>query len=135
MIKLAGCVITDEKGGVLLLHRNNGKHTQWEIPGGKIDQGETAEQAAIREIKEELGVDVAIQEKIGGKEFNAGGRTLHYTWFAAKITDGKSKITEPETFDSLKYFSPEQLRQIYDELSLNTQNFLNAQGGGNLRPA
>ncbi|HXY18048.1 MAG TPA: NUDIX hydrolase [Candidatus Nitrosopolaris sp.] len=135
MIRLAGCVITDEKGRVLLLHRNNGKHSQWEIPGGKIDDGESAKQAAKREIKEELGVDVAIQEKIGEKEFQMDGKDFHYTWFTAKITDGKPKIAEPETFDNLKYFPPGQMRQIYDELSLNTQNFLNAQGGGNLRPA
>jgi len=133
LIKLAGCVITDERGRTLLLHRNNGKHEQWEIPGGKIDKGETAEQAAAREIKEELGVDIEIVEKVGDAGFVQGGKKYHYTWFAAKITDGEPKVAEPEVFDGLKYFSPAEMREMYEQLSPNTQNFLNLQGGGKFR--
>ena len=133
MIKLAGCVITDERGRTLLLHRNNGRHKQWEIPGGKIDAGETAEQAAVREVKEELGIDIDIQEKVGDAGFVMGGKKYHYTWFSAVITDGKPKIAEPKTFDNLKYLSPAKMREIYEQLSPNTQNFLNLQGGGKLR--
>lgn len=133
MIKLAGCVITDEQGRTLLLHRNNGKHMQWEIPGGKIDAGETAEQAAAREIKEELGVDIEILEKIGDAGFTQGRRKYHYTWFSAVVSGGQPKVAEPKTFDNLEYFSPAQMREIYDQLSPNTQNFLNQQGGGKLK--
>ena len=133
MIKLAGCVITDEQGRTLLLHRNNGRHEQWEIPGGKIDAGETAEQAAAREIKEELGVDIEILEKIGDAGFTQGRRKYHYTWFSAAVSGGQPKVAEPKTFDNLEYFSPAQMREIYDQLSPNTQNFLNQQGGGKLK--
>jgi 8-oxo-dGTP diphosphatase len=124
LIELAGCVIRDGKGGVLLLHRNNGKHVQWEIPGGKIDMGETPEQAAVREIKEELGITVEIQEEIGEKQFTMGDKTFHYTWFFAKITDGVPKIAEPDTFDDLRFFSADEMRRMYDQLSPNTQNYL-----------
>jgi len=126
-------VITDEQGRTLLLHRNNGKHMQWEIPGGKIDAGETAEQAAAREIKEELGVDIEILEKIGDAGFTQGRRKYHYTWFSAVVSGGQPKVAEPKTFDNLEYFSPAQMREIYDQLSPNTQNFLNQQGGGKLK--
>ncbi|HVO86280.1 MAG TPA: NUDIX hydrolase [Candidatus Binatia bacterium] len=126
-------MITDEQGRTLLLHRNNGKHMQWEIPGGKIDAGETAEQAAAREIKEELGVDIEILEKIGDAGFTQGRRKYHYTWFSAVVSGGQPKVAEPKTFDNLEYFSPAQMREIYDQLSPNTQNFLNQQGGGKLK--
>ena len=124
MTRLAGCIIlNDDK--ILLLHRNNGKHIQWEIPGGKIDDGETAEQAAKREVKEELSVEIEITAKIGEKEFQMDGKDFHYTWFTAKITDGEPKIAEPEVFDGLKYFSFDQMHKMTD-LSPNAQNFLAA---------
>lgn len=59
-IALAGCIIKDTKKRILLIHRNTAKRTHWEIPGGKIEKGETAAAAASREIQEELGVEVNI---------------------------------------------------------------------------
>lgn len=54
MLKLAGVVVLDEAGRILMLHRNTPKRIQWETPGGKIEDGETAEACAIREFGEEL---------------------------------------------------------------------------------
>lgn len=124
-MRLAGCIIADDMGRILLLHRNTTKRRQWEIPGGKIDEGEEAEQAALREVKEELNVDVEIIDLLGAKEFNEDDFSMHYTWFAAKITNGSPEIMEPETFDDLRYFSVEDLRKMIKDLSPNTQNYLN----------
>jgi len=77
-LQLAGCVILDEKGRVLLLHRETSKRVQWETPGGKVEPGESEKQAAVREVKEELGVDVKILKdeskdyKRGAANFRAG---------------------------------------------------------------
>jgi len=125
MIKLAGCIIKDGQGRILLLHRNNGKHKHWEIPGGKINEGESAEAAAVREIKEELDVDVAVQSKFGEKEFTMeDGQHMHHTWFLAKITDGEPKVAEPDTFDDLHYFSVEEMAKIRGQLSHSAKNLL-----------
>ena len=123
-MKLAGCVIKDKQGRILLLHRNTGKHKQWETPGGKIDVGETADQAAKREIKEELGVSVDLGEKIGKADFMMGQIVAEYTWFSANIKNGKPKIMEPETFDQLCYFSLEEMRDMHELLSPNAQNLI-----------
>ncbi len=56
------CVaLVDADGRVLLAQRPDGKAMAglWEFPGGKLDPGETPEAALIRELKEELGIDVA----------------------------------------------------------------------------
>lgn len=124
-LKLAGCIIKDKQGRVLLLHRNNDRHVQWEIPGGKIDAGEEAQDTAIREVKEELGVEVKIHKKLGQKKFVQGDATMHYTWYSASILKSTPKVMEPETFDDLRYFSKQEMRQNYESLSPNAQNYFN----------
>ncbi len=68
-VRLAGCVFQNEEGRILLIHRNVPGRVQWELPGGKVENGETIEEAAKREMKEELGVAVTIIRKLGEKNF------------------------------------------------------------------
>jgi 8-oxo-dGTP diphosphatase len=60
LILVAAVVLVDADGRVLLAQRPEGKAMAglWEFPGGKVDPGETPETALIRELAEELGVDV-----------------------------------------------------------------------------
>ena len=57
---VVACALVDIDGRVLLAQRPQGKRMAglWEFPGGKIKAGETPEAALIRELKEELGIDV-----------------------------------------------------------------------------
>jgi 8-oxo-dGTP diphosphatase len=61
LVLVAAVVLVDADGRVLLAQRPEGKSMAglWEFPGGKVDQGETPEAALIRELHEELGIDVA----------------------------------------------------------------------------
>jgi len=61
LVLVAACVLVDEAGLVLITKRPEGKPLAglWEFPGGKVEADETPEHALIRELKEELGVDVA----------------------------------------------------------------------------
>lgn len=61
LLLVAACALVDIDGRILLARRPEGKKMAglWEFPGGKIDPGETPEAALIRELKEELGIDVA----------------------------------------------------------------------------
>lgn len=132
VLKLAGCIILDENDKVFLLHRNTVKRQQWEVPGGKVEDNEEAKTTAVREIKEELGVDVEITSLTGEKEFTEDGFTMRYSWFGAKILGGQPQIMEPETFDKLSSFSIQEMRVLFDELSPNAQNFLVALEKGNI---
>ncbi len=61
ILTVVAAALVDADGRVLVAQRPAGKHLagQWEFPGGKIDAGETPETALVRELAEELGVDVA----------------------------------------------------------------------------
>ena len=61
LLLVAACALIDTDGRVLLARRPEGKKMAglWEFPGGKLQPGETPEQALIRELREELGIDVA----------------------------------------------------------------------------
>jgi 8-oxo-dGTP diphosphatase len=60
IVLVAAVALIDADGRVLLAERPPGKHLAglWEFPGGKVQPGETPEAALIRELAEEIGVDV-----------------------------------------------------------------------------
>ncbi|MGI9462409.1 MAG: 8-oxo-dGTP diphosphatase MutT [Aestuariivirgaceae bacterium] len=60
VVLVAACALVDPDGRVLICKRPQGKPMAglWEFPGGKVEEGEVPEQALIRELEEELGIDV-----------------------------------------------------------------------------
>ncbi len=60
LLLVAACALVDADGRVLIARRPAGKDMAglWEFPGGKVDQGERPEQTLIRELREELGIQV-----------------------------------------------------------------------------
>lgn len=58
IVLVAACALIDTDGRILLAQRPEGKNLAglWEFPGGKVESGETPEDALIRELQEELGI-------------------------------------------------------------------------------
>ena len=132
-LHLAGCVILDERGRVLLLHRRATIRDQWETPGGKIEDGENPRTAADREVEEEIGVKVMIIKRLGHKDFVEDDFVMGYTWYLAQIMSGDLKILEKDTFDGLRYFSWSELDEMKDKLSANTHNLVEAYISGEIK--
>ncbi len=119
-IKLAGCVILKEDA-ILLQHRT--KRNWYELPGGKLDENESPEQTAVRELKEELCCDVEIIEQLGVKDFVEDGFTMTYVWFLARIKENQEvKIGEPTKISHIHYIPIKDLES--HNLSPNMERLL-----------
>ena len=64
IIKVAVAIITNSNNEILISRRSADQHqgNKWEFPGGKVEDGETVENALNREIKEELGIEILTSE-------------------------------------------------------------------------
>ena len=117
LLELAGAVILNSYDEVLLIHRNSSERVQWEIPGGKIEKDESARSAAIRELKEELDVDISISKYLGCNNSVEDDLLLKYHLFLASIVSGSPRLIENK-FDKMDYFSKSELKNM-DDLSAN----------------
>ena len=99
MLVAAGALI-DRDGRVLLAQRPEGKQFAglWEFPGGKLDDGETPEEALIRELKEELDVntDASCLAPIAFASHNLGEIHLLMPLFVCRKWNGTPKPLEAQ---------------------------------------
>jgi 8-oxo-dGTP pyrophosphatase MutT (NUDIX family) len=63
VVPSANVVVTDEAGRVLVIHRTD--NGNWALPGGALDLGESLPQTAVREVKEETGIDCEVTGLVG----------------------------------------------------------------------
>ena len=96
-IKVVAAVIVRD-GRIFATQRGYGENKgRWEFPGGKIEQGETPEEALIREISEELDADIEVGELIKTVEYDYPGFHLSMDCFWASLKDGSDlKLLEHE---------------------------------------
>ncbi|NMB83945.1 NUDIX domain-containing protein [Candidatus Roizmanbacteria bacterium] len=86
----------------------------WEVPGGKVNFGETLQEAIKREMKEEYGVDIEVIEQLPAADHLIPDEKQHWvpTTFLAKIKKGqKPKIMEPQKCDAIGWFTLDKLPQ------------------------
>ena len=99
-IRVVAAVIRDslrEKKRIFATARGYGEFKgQWEFPGGKIEEGETPQQALIREIKEELEATISVGELIDTIEYDYPTFHLSMDCFWCEVVKGELKLLEAE---------------------------------------
>ena len=81
----------------------------WEFPGGKIEEGETPEEALIREIKEELDTTINVNKKIVTVEYDYPNFHLSMDCFICNILEGDLVLKEHE---ASKWLSKDELYSV-----------------------
>jgi len=87
----------------------------WALPGGRVDQGKTAEQAIVREVKEVTGLYVEIENKIGEHHEQGVQDDVEYDYYPAcfwvKVVGGEIKRQESE-IEEIKLFDLNELPEV-----------------------
>ncbi len=104
-------VIENASGQILACLRPAGKHLggMWEFPGGKIDPGESPEAALVRELREELTVEVKVGVALTPVIWIYEDKTIRLLPFRCKIIGGELQAVEHE---ELRWCSPENSREL-----------------------
>ena len=117
----AYAVIVREDGRMLLPHWSEGDHGAWTLPGGGIDPGEHPEAAAVREVAEETGYDVELDDLLGVDSIVVAAadrlrvedrdRALHAIRivYRAHVVGGELRVEEDESTDDVGWFTPDEV--------------------------
>lgn len=83
----------------------------WEFPGGKVEPGETDEEALIREVRWRIGIDVTIVEKLGAHHHTYQRYDVHMTMFACTLGQGpENGVPKPVNVNDLLWVASSELK-------------------------
>ena len=106
-----GALILNKKGEIFLTKRGakaTNERGTWEIPGGKVQFGETLQAAVKREMKEEYGVDLLLEYQFPAQDHLIPKEQQHWvpTCFLCTIAGNKNpRIMEPDKCDEIGWFA------------------------------
>lgn len=84
--------VIEQDGNFLVGQRNDGPYDgKWEFPGGKVEKNETYEEAIIREIREELSLEVQVKKHLFNLQYEYPEYLLELIFFSCSIMSGDIK--------------------------------------------
>ncbi len=103
---VAALVWEDDKFMICQRPAHKARGLLWEFVGGKVEKGETKEQALIRECREELDVTVAVEDVFMDVVHEYPDLTVHLTLFNSRIAEGVPKMLE---HNDIKWITPQEI--------------------------
>ncbi|THF84588.1 (deoxy)nucleoside triphosphate pyrophosphohydrolase [Cohnella fermenti] len=111
MLAVAAAIIEDGEGRVLVARRKEGKSQAglWEFPGGKLEPGESPADCLVRELKEEMGIDIAPYEPFGENEHEYGSVAIRLIAWRATWRPGPIRLAD---HDDYRWARPDELAAL-----------------------
>lgn len=111
MIEVVCAVIEDAQKGILACQRPAGRHLAglWEFPGGKVEEKESPALALIREIREELEVEISVLSELEPVEWQYPNVSILLKPYRCRIESGELHAHDHE---ELRWCQPEQLKDL-----------------------
>ena len=110
MIRAAGALLWRETADlsieVALIHRS--QYSDWTLPKGKIEGGETALQCAYRELMEETGIKASFTRQLGTVQYDENEQRKRVIFWAARCSMDTGIFTANKEVDQLKWLNPEE---------------------------
>ena len=109
-VEAAGGIVLDDDGRVALVHRP--RYDDWSLPKGKLDPGESFEEAALREVEEETGMRCRLLDELDPVEYrdNKGRQKLVRYWLMA--VDQDPGFVPNDEVDELRWVQPEEAAEL-----------------------
>lgn len=130
MIRVTCAIIRNEENEVLIVQRGEkSDHPfKWEFPGGKVSDGETDEDCIIREIREELAMNIVIYKKLEDVEYDYGRKHILLIPFICDTLDELPVLSEHISF---RWIDPSLFPEIdFSEADVLVASNLNSETGG-----
>ncbi|HEX2415490.1 MAG TPA: NUDIX hydrolase [Thermoleophilaceae bacterium] len=105
-VEAAGGVVLGPDGRVALVHRP--RYDDWSLPKGKLDPGESFEEAALREVEEETGVRARLVRELPSVKYNDNkGRPKLVRYWLMEVAEEPGFVANDEV-DELRWVEPEE---------------------------
>lgn len=107
---IAAAVIVSEGCVLLVRRRVNEGQLSWQFPAGEVEPGESEEDAAVRETREETGLEVKALKSLGSRIHPKTRRHMSYT--ACEVVSGDARVADPEELAELTWCSHSEISEF-----------------------
>jgi 8-oxo-dGTP diphosphatase len=98
---VAACYIVKNRRLLMVRRIKQEGSLEWAGPSGQVEPGETPEEAAVREVREEVGLTVAVERPLGDRIHPATGR--HLIYFACRIVSGDPALVADDEISAIEW--------------------------------
>ena len=102
------------KGNLKVLIAHRPRYDDWSFPKGKSDKGETPEETAVREVREETGLNCRVVAPLGPTRYRISGAIKEVNWFAMRPLPDSKKFKKNDEVDSIKWVSRKTAKKTLD---------------------
>jgi 8-oxo-dGTP diphosphatase len=107
-IRAAGGVVVRD-GRIVVVHRP--RYDDWSLPKGKLDAGETWEDAALREVEEETGLRVRLEDELEPAHYLSKGKPKTVRYWRMSVVDEPGNEPDDEV-DDLRWLTPDEAIRV-----------------------